>query len=178
MPTVNSSSRSLSRRRLLQGMAVLSLSAACASLFPAEMAQAREGVDSNFSAVSAFLVSRPVSPLLSQRYYQALQRHVKDFPQRLSALNSYLAAHSFTHVDDFLQTVGDNDPLRQSAALIIGSWYTGVVGEGVESELIAYSDAMMYLPTRGILVVPSYGGGPDSWGSKPADPQTNKGVTA
>ncbi|MDW8847688.1 sugar dehydrogenase complex small subunit [Erwinia sp. MMLR14_017] len=178
MSAVNSSPRSLSRRRLLQGMAVLSLSAACATLFPVEMAQAREGVESNFSAVSAFLVSRPVSPVLSQRYYQALQRHFKDFPQRLSALDDYLAAHAFTHVDSFLQAVGDNDPLRQTAALIIGSWYTGVVGEGAESELIAYSDAMMYLPTKGILVVPSYGGGPDSWGSKPASRQTNKGVTA
>jgi len=178
MSAVNSSPRSLSRRRLLQGMAVLSLSAACATLFPVEMAQAREGVDSNFSAVSAFLVSRPVSPVLSQRYYQALQRHFKDFPQRLSALDDYLTAHAFAHVDSFLQAVGENDPLRQTAALIIGSWYTGVVGEGAESELIAYSDAMMYLPTRGILVVPSYGGGPNSWGSKPASPQTNKGVTA
>lgn len=176
MPAVNSSPHSLSRRRLLQGMAVLSLSAACASLFPAETAQARESADSHFSAVSSFLVSRPVAPLLSQRYHQALQRHVKDFPQRLSALSDYLAAHSFTHVDDFLQAAGDNDPLRQTAALIVGSWYTGVVGEGAESELIAYSDAMMYLPTKGILVVPSYGGGPDSWGSKPASPQSNKGV--
>lgn len=178
MSAVNSSPRSLSRRRLLQGMAALSLSAVCASLFPAEMAQAREGVDSNFSAVSSFLVSRPVSPILSQRYYQALQRHAKGFPEHLSALNGYLAAHSFTHVDDFLQAVSDDDPLRQTAALIIGSWYTGVVGEGAESELIAYSEAMMYLPTKGILVVPSYGGGPDSWGNKPASPQTNKGVRA
>lgn len=168
----------MSRRRLLQGMAVLSASAVCASLFPAQMAEAQQSIDSGFAGVSAFLVSRPTSPILSQRYYQALQRHYKTFPAQLASLAAYLQTHTFSHVDDFLLAVGQDDALRQTAALIIGSWYTGVVGEGADSELIAYSDAMMYLPTKGILVVPSYGGGPDSWGSKPVEPQTEKGATA
>lgn len=178
MPANRNTPAGISRRRLLQGMAVLSASAVCASLFPAQMAEAQQAVDSGFAGLSAFLVSHPTSPILSQRYYHALQRHYPDFPSRLAALSDTVKTHNFAHVDDFLQAVRPDDALYQTAALIIGSWYTGVVGEGADSELIAYSEAMMYLPTKGILVVPTYGGGPDSWGSKPVDPQTEKGATA
>lgn len=152
------------RRRLLKGMAALSLSACCAAIFPRQLA-ARPAA--NFNALSAFLVSRPVSAILSQRYYAALGRHYADFPSRFAALADYLAERRFAHVDDFLQATASDTPLFRTASLIIGSWYTGVVGEGAKSELIAYADALMYLPTRGILVVPTYGSGPDSWGSNP-----------
>ncbi|KAB8313739.1 sorbitol dehydrogenase [Erwinia endophytica] len=178
MSQQNSAPRALSRRRLLKGMAILSISAACASLFPAQFAAAQQATDSVFSRVSAFLVNRPVSPILSQRYLAALNKHYPDFPTRLSALTQYLDAHAFTHVDDFLQAVDAQDPLRHTATLIIGSWYTGVVGEGADIELITYADAMMYLPTQGILIIPTYGSGPDSWGSKPIESLTDKGQPA
>lgn len=154
------------RRRLLKGMAALSLTACCATLFPRQLA-ARPVDATDFTALSAFLVSRPVSAILSERYRTALERHYADFPSRLAALTDYLALQRFTHVDDFLQATASDTPLFSTASLIIGSWYTGVVGEGVKSELIAYADAMMYDPTRGILVVPTYGSGPDSWGDNP-----------
>lgn len=153
------------RRRLLKGMAALSLSACCATLFPRQLAAQPAAAD--FNALSAFLVSRPVSAILSQRYYAALERHSADFPSRFAALADYLAERRFAHVDDFLQATASDTPLFRTASLIIGSWYTGVVGEGAKSELIAYADAMMYQPTQGILVVPTYGSGPDSWGSNP-----------
>lgn len=157
------------RRRLLKGMAALSLSACCATLFPQQLA-ARPAAD--FNALSAFLVSRPVSAILSQRYYDALARHYEDFPARFALLADYLAARHFAHVDDFLQVTPKATPLFSTASLIIGSWYTGVVGEGAKRELIAYADAMMYLPTQGVLVVPTYGGGPDSWGGTPETAKT------
>lgn len=175
MPQQNNFLPGLSRRRLLTGMAVLSLGSICSSLFPAQLAAAQQTVGSDFTGVSSFLVSRPASPVLGQRYLTALNKHYADFQLRLNALAAFLDSHHFAHVDDFLDAVNDEDPLRHTAALIIGSWYTGVVGEGAGSELIAYAGAMMYLPTSGILVVPTYGGGPDSWGSKP---QTEKGQAA
>ncbi|MEI2264597.1 sugar dehydrogenase complex small subunit [Erwinia sp. CGal63] len=153
------------RRRLLKGMAALSLSACCVSFFPGALAAQPAGAD--FSELSAFLVSRPVSAILSQRYYAALVRHYADFPTHLTSLNDYLAARQFAHVDDFLAATPNGSPLFNTASLIIGSWYTGVVGEGAKSELIAYAEAMMYQPTKGFLVVPTYGGGPDSWGDNP-----------
>ncbi|WP_158781399.1 sugar dehydrogenase complex small subunit [Pantoea sp. BAV 3049] len=175
MPQQNNVPVGFSRRRLLKGMAVLSLSNVCASLFPAQLAVAQQARDTDFADVSSFLVSRRTSQLLGQRYLAALNKHYADFAVRLNSLAAFLDSHHFAHVDDFLQAVNDEDPLRHTAALIIGSWYTGVVGEGADRELIAYAEAMMYLPTRGILVVPTYGGGPDSWGSKP---QTEKGKAA
>ncbi|WP_277619650.1 hypothetical protein [Winslowiella iniecta] len=36
----------------------------------------------------------------------------------------------------------------------------------------------MYLPTKGILIVPSYGIGPDSWGNQPVERLTEQGREA
>lgn len=178
MPQNTKASPAFSRRRLLQGMAVLSLSAVCSSLFPAQMAAAQQSAESGFVATSSFLVSRPASPILAERYYSALCRHYADFPTRFAALKGYIATQNFAHVDAFLRAVDATHPLFQTASLIIASWYTGVVGEGAGSELIAYADAMMYLPTKDILVVPTYGGGPDSWGWDPAQKVKKKGEAA
>ncbi|PLV63805.1 sugar dehydrogenase complex small subunit [Erwinia sp. B116] len=180
MAQKNNSGAGLSRRRLLQGMAVLSLSAACSALFPAEMARAAASVVpvQRFSEVSAFLVSRPVGAILSRRYLEALTRHYPDFPAQLDALATALGQRSDTHVDAFLQDTAAGTPLHDTATLIVSAWYTGVVGEGAKTELIAYADAMMYLPTQGILAVPTYGGGPDSWGEKPGVSTAQQGATA
>lgn len=174
----NANQAGVSRRSLLKGMGILSFAAMTSSLFPAIKAQAQAMSDSGFLPLSAFLVSREVNPVLGQRYYATLQKHYADFPSRLAALGDYVNAHNFKHVDDFLASLSADDPRLKTASLVISAWYTGVVGEGEHLELIAYADALMYLPTRGILVVPSYGGGPDSWGSKPAASTSVKGVNA
>ncbi|HEY0209933.1 sugar dehydrogenase complex small subunit [Acerihabitans sp.] len=166
---------SMARRRMLQGMGVLSLSAVCASLFPAVKARAQALSESGFMPLSSFLVSRPVSPVLGQRYYTALVKHHPDFPARLTALGNYLNGRHFGHVDEFLASLSPDDALIHTATLMISAWYTGVVGDGEHLELIAYAQALMYLPTKGILVVPTYGGGPDSWGGKPIEPTSVKG---
>lgn len=170
----------ISRRRLLQGMAALSLTASCSALFPVEMARAAASAApvQRFSEVSAFLVSRPAGAILSRRYFEALNRHHTDFPARFNALVAELGQQRYAHVDDFLQVTAVGTPLRDTATLIVSAWYTGVVGEGAETELIAYADAMMYLPTQGILVVPTYGGGPDTWGEKPGVSTMQQGATA
>lgn len=154
---------SLSRRRLLQGMGILSLGALCNSLFPARALAAEQMADNAFLAVSAFLVSRPVGPILGQRYFTALTRHDAQFPEKLNSLNSLLQQHHFSHVDEFLAAFGADNSDWQTAKTVISAWYTGVVGTGSDLELIAYADAMMYLPTKDILVVPTYGGGPFYW---------------
>ena len=42
------------------------------------------------------------------------------------------------------------------------------------AELVSYSEAMMYQPTHGILIIPTYGGGPASWGPKPVIKQDTR----
>ncbi|EIC83417.1 sugar dehydrogenase complex small subunit [Serratia sp. M24T3] len=172
----NNHPESVTRRRLLQGIGVLSLSALTASLFPALKVQAQEMNSSGFAPISSFLVSRPANPLLSQRYYNALIKNYPDFPTRLSALKTYLDGQHFAHMDDFIAAIDHADPRYTTARLIVSAWYTGIVGEDKNIELVAYADAMMYLPIRGILVIPTYGGGPDSWGPKPVDPPAAEGA--
>lgn len=153
----------ISRRRLLQGMGILSLGAMCNSLFPARAWAAEQLTESGFLTVSQFLVSRPCGPILGQRYYEALVRHDAQFGQKLNSLKSLLQQHNFAHVDDFLAAFSADNSDWQTAKTVISAWYTGVVGSGSDLELIAYADAMMYLPTKDILVVPTYGGGPFYW---------------
>lgn len=159
----HNSQSALSRRRLLQGMGILSLSAMCNSLFPARALAAGQMSENAFLQVSEFLVSRPVGPILGQRYYDGLTRHDTQFPQKLSSLNTLLQQHKFAHLDDFLAAFGADNSDWQTAKAVISAWYTGVVGTGSDLELIAYAEALMYLPTRDILVVPTYGGGPFYW---------------
>ncbi|MDI9221560.1 sugar dehydrogenase complex small subunit [Pantoea sp. EA-12] len=159
----NKSSPQLSRRRLLQGMGILSLATMCNSLFPARALAAAQMSDTGFLDVSQFLVSRSVGPVLGQRYFEALTRHDPQFRQKLDSLNALLQQRHFAHVDDFLAALGTDNGDWQTAKTIISAWYTGVVGTGSDLELIAYAEALMYLPTRDILVVPTYGGGPFYW---------------
>ncbi|TCV99681.1 sugar dehydrogenase complex small subunit [Biostraticola tofi] len=153
----------LSRRRLLQGMGILSLGAICNAIFPAQGIAAEQMANNGFLDVSQFLVSRPAGPILGQRYFEALTRHDAQFGQKLSSLQAVLKQHNFAHVDDFLAAFGADNADWQTAKRIISAWYTGVVGDGSDLELIAYAGAMMYLPTKDILVVPTYGGGPFYW---------------
>ena len=173
-----SSALPLSRRRLLRGMGILSLAAACHNLFPQRALAEQQMADNHFMAVSQFLIHRPLSPLLGQRYYQALTRHHVGFPQRLNALAQMLTIHHFAQADDFLAATPQTEPVWQTAKTIISAWYTGLVGEGSTLELIAYADAIMYQPTRDILVIPTYGGGPFYWAVTQPDHVALSGVTS
>ncbi len=161
----------ISRRRLLQGVGILSLAGLCSSLFPAYRAAAASLHDSGFIPLSQFLVNRPVNPILAQRYFDALHRHDEKFDQKLALLQQDIQPGKYQNIDDFLQKHPDGSDLRQAASQVISAWYRGVVGDNNKLELIAYAEAMMYLPTRGILIVPTYGSGPLSWAAvdnKPA----------
>lgn len=180
MSQENSQPGAMSRRNVLQGIGILSLSALTASFFPAIKAQAQEMNRSGFVETSAFLVSRAVNPVLAQRYYPSLIKNTSikngaDFASQLAALTQYINSNHFTHMDDFIASTKPDDAHFITATRIVSAWYTGVVGDDENMELIAYADAMMYLPTKGVLVIPTYGLGPDTWGSKPVSPSSNKG---
>lgn len=171
MSANNQHASGISRRRLLQGIGVLSVAGLCGSLFPAYRAAAANLNDSGFIPLSQFLVNRPVNPILAQRYFDALHRHDEHFDQKMVLLQQDIQPGKYQNIDDFLQKNPMNSDLRQAAAQVISAWYRGVVGSDSKLELIAYEEAMMYLPTQGILVVPTYGSGPLSWAAvdnKPA----------
>lgn len=160
----------LSRRNLLRGSITLGLVAMAGGMLPWQAVMAATS-DSDFVELSQFLVSRPVSPVLASRYYAALAKRAPNFQANVTALKQLVAQQGFKHVDEYLAAANPDPSLKATAASIISAWYLGIVGELADAELISFSEALMYQPTHGILIIPTYGGGPASWGSKPVQIQ-------
>jgi len=170
---MDSSINALSRRSLLRGSVTLGLTALVSGVMPWQSAMAAQS-DAEFAGLSQFLVSRPVNAVLAARYYAALDKRAPNFSTNVIALKQLIAERGLKHVDDYL-ALADADPsLKATATSIISAWYLGIVGEPADAELVAYSEALMYRPTHGTLIIPTYGGGPDSWGPKPKAPQDIK----
>lgn len=174
MPASSSSVPGVSRRSLLRGSITLGLTALVGGLGPWQSVMAMAEGDQDFITLSQFLVSRPVNPLLAARYYRALSRRAPNFSGNVGALRQLVDGQGFKHVDEYLAQANPDPSLKATATSIISAWYLGIVGELVDAELISYSEALMYRPTHGILIIPTYGGGPESWGAKPADTQDFK----
>jgi len=163
----------LTRRNLLRGSVALGLLSLASAMLPWQAAMAA-AAESDFRALSQFLVSRPVNPVLAGRYYAALSKRAPNFAANVSALKQLVDGHGFKHVDEYLALANPDASLKATATSIISAWYLGVVGEPATAELVSYSEAMMYQPTHGILIIPTYGGGPASWGPKPVNLQDSK----
>jgi len=124
-------------------------------------------VDGAFADLSSFLVGRRVDAELAMRYQAALRRHYPTFDADADALSQAVKASGAADHDAFFAATAPDAPVMKTAKLIVGAWYLGVVGEAARAELIAFKDAMMYVPCRGALIVPTYGAGPMAWGPKP-----------
>jgi len=167
-------SAGVSRRNLLRGSVTLGLAALVGSVMPWQSVMAAEVSKDDFIALSQFLVSRPVNAVLAARYYAALDKRAPNFSTNIIALKQLIGAQGYKHVDEYLAQANADVSLKATATSIISAWYLGIVGEPADAELISYSLAMMYQPTHGILAIPTYGGGPASWGAKPAAIQDSK----
>ena len=164
----------LSRRNLLRSSVIVGLAALASGAMPWQSVLAAQVSSDDFMALSRFLVSRAVNPVLAARYYAALDKRAPNFSTNVIALKQLIDARGYKHVDEYLAQPDPDASLRATATSIISAWYLGVVGEPADAELISYSLAMMYQPTHGILIIPTYGAGPDSWGPKPAVIQDSK----
>lgn len=122
-----------------------------------------------FQKLSQFLTSKPVQAILAQRYYDALKRYNPDLDKSVTALNALVEQKKLAHMDDYLALTDVDQALDANAKTIVKSMYLGVVGDDEKAELIAYKEAFMYAPTVDVLVVPTYGRGPESWGTKPEE---------
>ncbi|MEX3773346.1 sugar dehydrogenase complex small subunit [Pseudomonas sp. MYb118] len=163
-----------SRRNLLRGSVALGLTALVSGVMPWQSVLAAQVSSEDFIALSQFLVSRPVNPVLAARYFAALDKRAPNFSTNAIALKQLIDARGYKHVDEYLAQPDPDASLKATATSIISAWYLGIVGEPVDAELIAYSQAMMYQPTHGILIIPTYGGGPATWGAKPAATKGSK----
>lgn len=165
-----------SRRTFLAvaaGATLAALSATPLLPFVVRRADAAEtasgGIAAGFLRLSMFVTGqRDLNPETSRRYFVALSRRDPAFPAKIGALLAHVDQAGFTDMDAFLAAVPAEAPMRATASGIVSAWYLGIVGEAADAELITYADALMYRPTRGVLVVPTYGAGPLAWGDKPA----------
>lgn len=154
----------MSRRTFVQAMATAVAAMGMSSAFPV---MAAADTTSGFTRASEFLTSRKLDPILSTRFYTALKQRDAQFDAQVAKLLSRIDQSKAADMDTFLASPALDQETEATVNRIISAWYMGVVGEGADAQLISFAEALMYQPTRGILVVPSYGGGPNSWGEKP-----------
>lgn len=127
----------------------------------------------DFLRLSEFLTGgKPLQAALAARYQATLAKFDAKFDESSAALQRYVADAKAANIDELLARPDLSEPLKQSITQIVSAWYLGIVGDDNNVELVAYVDALMYRPTIDVIVVPSYGGGPDSWGQKPANIST------
>ncbi len=160
----------LSRRTLIGAAAAAGVALAFGgpALLGTSNAFAAAAASQDFLRLSEFLTGgQPLTAALAARYQEALGRHEPQFAAAAARLQRHVADGRFTHVDELLAAPGLDPALRATATQIVSAWYLGIVGEDADAELISYANALMYRPTAGILDVPTYGSGPDSWGHKP-----------
>jgi hypothetical protein len=69
-------------------------------------------------------------------------------------------------VEEFFSDVPDG-PLKDTALLIISTWYLGVIVDVRGAEVFAYELALMYQPTIDVMAIPTYAiSGPNGWSSE------------
>lgn len=179
-------SRSLSRRSLLE---MASLAGTALALGGAGLLAAREGLAAtaasaagtagatptaaalpvtDFLRLSVFLTGgQPLDATLAGRYQVALAKRDPQFGDSARALLALIRSTQAATVEQLLDTPEFQDTLRAATTRIVSAWYLGIVGQDADAELISYAEALMYRPTKDVLVVPTYGAAPGSWGDKP-----------
>ncbi len=122
-----------------------------------------------FMVLSEFLVDhKGLNVQFGERLFTALQRHDSSFAVSMQSLVKKITKSNSVNVDMFLGGLLDQDKaLSLTAAAIVLSWYIGTVGTGALAETIGYEEALMFAPTQGITVVPTYGGSPNYWVATP-----------
>jgi fructose 5-dehydrogenase small subunit len=165
-----------SRRRLIKASIALCAMGSVMVYAPVKPAFASGGMPetlplpvAEFLKLAQFLTSKTVDTTLAQRFYDALKKRNSELDTSVASLNELVNTRKLGHMDDYLALQDVDSKLDACARKIVKSMYLGVVADDSNAELIAYREALMYRPTESVLVVPSYGRGPNTWGSKPVD---------
>lgn len=158
----------ISRRALLKASSGILALGAISAVLPVRAAFAAGTDEQDFLDLSGFVTGKPLDPSLSRRYFAALTRRNPTLMDELTALRGLISSTGAKDIDALIKAPGFDDASRATVTTLVKAWYSGVVGEVEDAELITYADALMYTPTNGILAIPSYGHGPASWGPNPA----------
>ncbi|WP_156926479.1 sugar dehydrogenase complex small subunit [Carnimonas nigrificans] len=124
---------------------------------------------SRFLNVSAALTERSdLDPLIANRTYKAI---TELDPSQTAAIEKLHALLTDGMSARELFNAATDAGLKDTVVNIQTAWYTGTVGSGEDSRLIAYKDALMYRTVEDGLVVPTYCDfGPLWWSGTPVPP--------
>ena len=157
----------IGRRALLKASSGILALGAVHALLPVRVAFAAGPDEQSFLDISGFVTGKTLDPSLSRRYFAALTKRDAGLMDQIGAVQALITSTGARDIDALIAVPGFDDAIRATVTTLVKAWYSGVVGELEDAELIAYADALMYAPTKGILVVPSYGRGPATWGPNP-----------
>lgn len=155
------------RRRLLKGVASLGV-VTLVSPFPLRVA-AQSLVSSNdkiFTAISLKLTERSeLLPVLCERFYHALKQQNAQFDQELEVLEKQM-----TQANGQSLTQALSPEAKKTAKTILSAWYTGIVGEGTQAQVITYRHALEFEAVDDVLQIRSYcPNKPGFWAAKPVE---------
>lgn len=167
-PHLETSAQQMSRRKLLKGVASIGLLSLVAPLPLSVLAQESAPTDpiTLFTLVSERLTERQgLSPILSERFFQALQDRTPEFESRLKSLVKEMA-----QIETQLLTTTLTPAAQQTAKSIISALYTGIVGTGLDAQVITYRHALQFTAVDDVLEIRSYcPNKPGFWAAKPIE---------
>lgn len=167
-PHLETSAQQMSRRNILKGVASIGLLSLVAPLPLSVLAQESASADpiALFTLVSERLTQHQnLSPILSERFFQALQARNPDFEAHLKLLVKEMA-----QIETRLLATTLSPSAQQTAKSIISAWYTGIVGAGLDAQVITYRHALQFNAVDDVLEIRSYcPNKPGFWAAKPIE---------
>ncbi|MEZ5565879.1 MAG: sugar dehydrogenase complex small subunit [Gammaproteobacteria bacterium] len=164
----------LSRRRFLAVSALAASAATSAAALVAaapgfaQGAVARTDSDPAFLELARFLTGKPdLDARIAVLARQGLIAADPAFAERSAALERAIKEAELTDVDAFAGSALYADVGHKATAIaVISAFYLGQVGEGNSAKFVSFEKALMYGPTAGVVVIPTYTlGGPNYWGT-------------
>jgi hypothetical protein len=154
---------SLFRRQFL-GAGVAAAGLAAAPLGPAALAETVPAVPpAKFMEVSSVLINHQLNAEVGGRLGAAMAAADPGFAQKIEAILTIAKTNNAKIVEDFYPKIPPGT-LQDTALAIISAWYSGVISEGLGSEVYAYELALIYQPTSDVMTIPSYAiSGPNGW---------------
>ncbi|SEG81493.1 sugar dehydrogenase complex small subunit [Marinobacterium lutimaris] len=159
-----------------RGFLAASLAAGSLTLIPHALASTTPASVADSDAYRAFIaVSQQITantalkPAMAERLYLALVRHDDSFAGRIKQLDRFITDQAVAVSELQARVEAEAPELKDLPPAIATGWFEGLVGSGKDLELIAFSEALMYVAVADVLKPPSYSLGEYGiWQSKPA----------
>lgn len=127
---------------------------------------ASSSVDPAFLKLARFLTGKSdLDGRIAALAHQGLMAADPAFSERSAALERAIKQADLADVDAFAASdLYADAALKATAIAVISAFYLGQVGEGRTATFVSFEKALMFQPTEGVIVIPTYAlGGPNYW---------------